>query len=154
MLGHELMHVYNRDILTERLIVYAIAGVISSVAQMALFGGSSEDRPNPIALIAMALLAPFAAMIIQMAISRTREYDADEDGNLTGRPAGAGLGAACSSGTQQAPLRPTPQLENQAHMMTPTPSGPVDVKKFFSTHLPMDERVARLEQMAYGHRLG
>ncbi|GAB3108350.1 zinc metalloprotease HtpX [Janibacter alkaliphilus] len=156
VLGHELMHVYNRDILTGS-IAGAIAGVISSVAQMALFfGGSSEDRPNPIALIAMALLAPFAAMIIQMAISRTREYDADEDGaSLTGDPlALASALRKLERGTQQAPLRPTPQLENQAHMMIANPFRAGDVKKFFSTHPPMDERVARLEQMAYGHRLG
>src|SRR5688500_211255 len=75
VLGHELMHVYNRDILTGS-VAAAIAGVITSVAQMLMFtsmfgGGSDEDRPNPIALLAMALLAPFAAMVIQMAISRT-----------------------------------------------------------------------------------
>ena len=85
VLGHELMHVYNRDILTAS-VAAAVAGVITSVAQMLMFtsmfggGGSDEDRPNPIALLAMSLLAPVAAMTIQMAISRTREYDADEDG--------------------------------------------------------------------------
>ena len=84
VLGHELMHVYNRDILTGS-VAGAIAGIISSVASIALwFGG--RDR-NPIAAIAVALLAPVAAMVIQMAISRTREYDADEDGaSLTGDP--------------------------------------------------------------------
>ena len=92
VLGHELMHVYNRDILTGS-VAAAVAGVITSVAQMLMFagmfggGGNDEDRPNPIAMLAMALLAPFAAMMIQMAISRTREYDADEDGaKLTGDP--------------------------------------------------------------------
>ena len=91
VLGHELMHVYNRDILTSS-VAAAVAGVISSVGQFLAFtsifgGGSDEDRPNPFAMIAMALLAPFAAMVIQLAISRTREYDADEDGaRLTGDP--------------------------------------------------------------------
>ena len=92
VLGHELMHVYNRDILTGS-VAAAVAGVITSVAQMLMFasmfggGGNDEDRPNPLAMLAMALLAPFAAMMIQMAISRTREYDADEDGaKLTGDP--------------------------------------------------------------------
>src|SRR5699024_5078142 len=87
VLGHELMHVYNRDILTGS-VAAAIAGVITSVAQMMLFfGGGGQNRPNPLALLAMALLAPLAATLIQLAITRTREYDADEDGAaLTGDP--------------------------------------------------------------------
>src|SRR5690349_13870213 len=85
VLGHELMHVYNRDILTSS-VAAAIAGVITSVAQGLMWfgmfggGGNDEDRPNPFALLAISLLAPIAASVIQMAISRTREYDADEDG--------------------------------------------------------------------------
>ncbi|SES49691.1 Heat shock protein. Metallo peptidase. MEROPS family M48B [Pedococcus cremeus] len=159
VLGHELMHVYNRDILTGS-VAAAIAGVITSVAQMLMFagmfggGGNDEDRPNPIALLAMALLAPFAAMIIQMAISRTREYDADEDGaTLTGDPlALASALRKLEAGTARAPLAPTPQLQNASHMMIANPFRPQDVSRFFSTHPPMAERIARLEQMAYGYR--
>jgi heat shock protein HtpX len=135
--------------------------VITSVAQMLMFAGmfggggsNDEDRPNPIALLVMALLAPFAAMIIQMAISRTREYDADEDGaTLTGDPlALASALRKLEAGTARAPLAPTPQLQSTSHMMIANPFRPQDVSRFFSTHPPMAERIARLEQMAYGFR--
>lgn len=84
MLGHELMHVYNRDILTSS-VAAAIAGVISSVANLLFFfGGSDRDR-NPLLALATMIVAPVAATVIQLAISRTREYDADQDGaRLTG----------------------------------------------------------------------
>jgi heat shock protein HtpX len=155
VLGHELMHVYNRDILTGS-VAAAVAGVITSVAQFALFfgGGSDEDRPNPLALLGMALLAPIAAMVIQLAISRTREYDADEDGaKLTGDPlALASALRKLEMGTARAPLAPTPALQNASHMMIANPFRAQDVSRFFSTHPPMDERVARLEAMATGYR--
>ncbi len=153
VLGHELMHVYNRDILTSS-VAAALAGVITSVAQMMLFFGggfgSDEDRPNPIAMIAMALLAPLAAMLIQMAISRTREYDADEDGaRLTGDPlALASALAKLEKGTARAPLAPEPQVVNVSHMMIANPFRAQDVSKLFATHPPMDQRIARLEGMA------
>jgi len=158
VLGHELMHVYNRDILTGS-VAAAVAGVITSVAQMMMWfgvfgGGSDEDRPNPLAMLAMALLAPFAAMFIQMAISRTREYDADEDGaRLTGDPlALASALRKLESGVARAPLAPTPAIQNSSHMMIANPFRPQDVSRLFSTHPPMPERIARLEQMAYGYR--
>ncbi|WP_370288152.1 zinc metalloprotease HtpX [Nocardioides sp.] len=154
VLGHELMHVYNRDILTGS-IAAAIAGVISSVAQFLAFtsifgGGNDEDRPNPAVLILTALLAPFAAGVIQMAISRTREYDADEDGaRLTGDPlALASALRKLEHGTARAPLAPTPQLQNASHMMIANPFRAGDVQRMFSTHPPMADRIARLEQMA------
>ena len=148
VLGHELMHVYNRDILTGS-VAAALAGVISSVAQFALFfgGGDRERGGNPIAMLAMALLAPFAAMLIQLAITRTREYDADEDGaKLTGDPmALASALRKLEQGTAQAPLAPTPQLQSTSHLMIANPFRAGDVSRFFATHPPMKDRIARLE---------
>ena len=153
VLGHELMHVYNRDILTGS-VAAALAGVITSIAQMlmfsSMFGGSSdEDRPNPIALIAMTLLAPFAAMLIQMAITRTREYDADEDGaRLTQDPLGlASALRKIEQGVQRTPLAPEPNLVNASHLMIANPFRAQDVSRLFSTHPPTADRIVRLERM-------
>jgi heat shock protein HtpX len=155
VLGHELMHVYNRDILTSS-VAAAVAGVISAVGQFLAFasifgGGDDEDRPNPLAMIVMALLAPFAAMVIQLAISRTREYDADEDGaRLTGDPlALASALRKLELGTRHAPLPPTPQLQNASHLMIANPFRAQDVSRLFATHPPMAERIARLELAAH-----
>jgi len=157
VIGHELMHVYNRDILTSS-VAAALAGVITSVAQMLMFagmfggGGSSQDgeRANPLALMAMALLAPLAASMIQLAISRTREYDADEDGSrLTGDPlALASALRKLERGVAQAPLAPSQALVNASHMMIANPFRAQDVSRLFRTHPPMADRILRLEQQA------
>ncbi|MEN5074475.1 zinc metalloprotease HtpX [Isoptericola cucumis] len=157
VLGHELMHVYNRDILTSS-VASAMAGVITSVAQFMLIfgGGDRREGGNPLAALAMAILAPFAAMMIQMAISRTREYDADEDGaKLTGDPmALAGALRKLESGTAKAPLPQTRELQNVSHLMLANPFRGAGMAKLFSTHPPMDERIARLEKMAGGSGFG
>ena len=151
VLGHELMHVYNRDILTSS-VAAAIAGIITSVAQMMLFfgGGNRGNGGNPLAMLAMALLAPFAATVIQLAISRTREFDADEDGaTLTGDPlALASALRKLEAGTARAPLAPEPAVVNASHMMIANPFRARDVTRMFATHPPMDKRIARLEGMA------
>ena len=160
VLGHELMHVYNRDILTAS-VAAAIAGVITSVAQMFMFmsmfggGGNSDDnRSNPIGMLLMAFLAPVAATTIQLAITRTREYDADEDGaRLTGDPlALASALRKLERGTAAAPLAPERDLVNASHMMIANPFRAQDVSRLFATHPPMADRIARLETMASGYR--
>lgn len=150
VLGHELMHVYNRDILTAS-VASGIAGVISTIAQFLMFFGGGRDRNsvNPLVGLLIALLAPLASAIIQMAISRTREFDADEDGSrLTGDPlALASALRKLEDGARRAPLPDTPKLENVSHVMIANPFGGT-VRTLFASHPPMDERVARLEGMA------
>ncbi|HIW30357.1 MAG TPA: zinc metalloprotease HtpX [Candidatus Luteococcus avicola] len=153
VLGHELMHVYNRDILTSS-VAAAIAGVIGSIGQMLSFGamfsgGRNDERGgNPLGLLVAAIFAPLAASVIQMAISRTREFDADEDGSrLTGDP--LALASALSKleqGVAVAPLAPNRQLENASHMMIANPFG--GVGQLFATHPPMADRINRLQVQA------
>jgi heat shock protein HtpX len=149
VLGHELMHVYNRDILTSS-VAAAVAGVITSVGQMLLFFGGDRRNSNPLAMIAMALLAPFAASLIQLAISRTREYDADEDGSaLTGDPlALASALRKIEQGVRMVPLPQDQKLVNTSHLMIANPFRGGAMTKLFATHPPMKERIVRLERMA------
>jgi heat shock protein HtpX len=154
VLGHELMHVYNRDILTSS-IAAGLATAITFIANFAFFfgGGNDEERPNPIAMIALAILGPLAAGVIQMAISRTREYDADEDGaKLTGDPlALASALRKLELGTRELPLPPERDLVNASHMMIANPFRGEGLARLFSTHPPMGDRIARLESLA-GYR--
>lgn len=152
VLGHELMHVYNRDILTSS-VAAAVAGVITSLAQFALFFGGGRDRNggNILAVLATSLLAPIAAMVVQSAISRTREFDADEDGStLTNDPlALASALRKLQAGTRRAPLPQDQKLVNTSHLMIANPfrrGG--GVAGLFASHPPMDARVERLERMA------
>lgn len=152
VIGHELAHVKHRDILIST-IAATIAVAISYLAQMAqwamIFGGRHNDDEggNPLAALVMMIVAPIAAMLIQMAISRSREYAADSGGaKIAGNPhhlADALKKLHLSS--QRIPMHAQPAT---AHMFIVNPLSGKNLMKLFSTHPPIEERVARLESMA------
>jgi len=158
VLGHELSHVKHRDILISS-IAATLAGAISYLAQMAqwaaIFGGGSRDREeggsNIFGLLFMMIVAPIAAMLIQMAVSRSREYSADEGGaKVSGDPlALASALRKLQMGAQNIPLQVSDATANStAHMFIMNPLTGGGLASLFSTHPPTEERIARLEAMA------
>jgi len=155
VLSHELSHVKNRDILISS-IAATLAGVIMMIANMArwaaIFGGfgrndEREGGGGIIGLIAMSILAPIAAMIIQMAISRTREYAADASGaRMSGDPlALASALRKLGLASERIPLDASPQT---SHLFIVNPFSGRSLMQLFSTHPPLEDRIARLEAMA------
>jgi heat shock protein HtpX len=159
VLAHELMHVKHRDILIGS-IAAAVATAISFIANMAMWGaivggGDDDDRPSPFVLIAASILAPLAAGLLQMAVSRSREYDADRGATEvlgTGEP----LARALESIEAEADATPMQVAPQQAYAWihnplaeAPKPRQGVDMRKLFSTHPSTEDRIRRLRQMSF-----
>jgi heat shock protein HtpX len=150
VIAHELMHVKHRDILIGS-VAAAVGMSITFIARMAMFGamfggGRDDDRNgNPIALLAMALLAPIAAAMIQMAVSRSREYEADAGAArllADGEPLARAL-AKLQSASERIPMNVNPATEN-AYIVSPFAGRRANFTRMFSTHPSTDERIARL----------
>ena len=158
VMAHELMHVRHRDILIGS-VAAAVATAISSIAQMAMFasmfggGSDDEDRPNPLAVLLVSLLAPMAAGLIQMAISRSREFEADRGAAellQDGEPLARALEKLEAIGAR-VPMQVAP-AQAQAYIHNPLAGAPkrgVDMTRLFSTHPSTEERIARLRAMTF-----
>jgi heat shock protein HtpX len=149
VLAHELAHVLNRDTLIST-VAATLAGAISYLAHpfMLLGGGhrDDEDRPNPLVGLAAMILAPLAAMLIQAAVSRSREFGADGTGaRLVGYPNGL-IGALrkLQTAAERIPLEASPST---AHLFIVNPLSGRSLMNMFSTHPPLEERIERLQQM-------
>jgi heat shock protein HtpX len=155
VLAHELAHVTNRDVLIST-IAATLAGAITYLAHMAqwaaFFGGGrhdDEDAPSPIAMMLMAMVAPIAAMLVQLAVSRSREFQADATGaRLAGRT--WGLSKALEKLEMSKHAVPMDANPATAHLFIVNPLSGQALMKLFSTHPPIEERIARLRAMRLG----
>ncbi len=149
VMAHELAHVKHRDILISTMSA-TVAGAISMLANFGMFfGGNNDDRPNPVVAIAMMILAPMAGMIIQMAISRTREFGADRGGaEISGDPhALADALAKIDAYARGIPMHTAERHPETAQMMIMNPLSGGGLRGLFSTHPSTEERIARLRAM-------
>ena len=153
VLGHELSHVYNRDILISS-VAAALAGMITAVANLALFlplgSSDDDDGPNPAVVLLMLIVGPIAAGVIQLAISRSREFQADADGALLSNDPLA-LASALEKieyGASAVPLPADGVHASSAHLMIANPLAGGGLAGLFRTHPPTAERVRRLHQLA------
>lgn len=148
VLAHEIGHIKNYDMLVST-IAATLGGAISYLAQMAfIFGGNDEESPNPIAMIAMIILAPLAAMMIQMAVSRTREFGADAHGKKIMNGDGQALASALQKLESFKPAmknyQPSPAEQSTAHLMFANMFNMQGLASLFSTHPSTEDRVKRL----------
>ncbi len=149
VIAHEIGHIRHRDTLT-MAIVATVAGAIMAIAMVmrfaAIFGGGSDERgASPLVLLGLAIVAPFAAMMVQMGISRVREYEADRfAAELIGT--GTGLQSALRDLHKGNLVRPSRMPESAAHMCIVNPLAGV-TKSLFSTHPPVEKRIAALEEV-------
>ena len=154
MLAHELAHVINRDILISS-VAATLAGAIMMMANMARWsmifgGGQRDDRQgggNAFGLLLSVILAPIAASLIQMAISRSREFQADDTGARVSREPAA-LASALRKISTYSERIPLPASPSTAHLFIINPLHGVSLQNLFSTHPPVEQRIARLEQIA------
>ena len=153
VMAHELTHVRNRDTLISTLSA-TVAGAISMLANFGMFfGGSDRDRGgNPVIAIIVMILAPIAAMLIQLAISRSREFGADAGGaEISGDPEALAMGLRKIEAYAKGQPMPTAEMHPEtAQMMIINPLSAGGIKGLFSTHPSTEERVSRLMQMARG----
>jgi heat shock protein HtpX len=153
VIGHEMGHVKNRDILTSS-IVATIAGAISMIAQVLMWSSifGRRDNQNPIVMLVVILVAPIAAAMLQMGISRQREYAADKTGaEVTHDPeALADALEKLHRGVEYVPMEPSPTQEAVSALYIVHPFAGGGVSKLFSTHPPLEERIKKLRNMAYG----
>ena len=151
VMAHELAHVKNRDTLIMTMVA-TIAGAISMLANFGLFFRSGDDRSGGWAALLAVLIAPFAAMIVQMAISRTREYGADRGGaEISGKPMALASALAKISGAAQAIRNPVSEANPSAAQLYIVPTS---VSEMFSTHPATENRIAALQEMAGMERTG
>lgn len=155
VLGHEMGHVKNRDILTSS-IVATVAGAISMIAQVLMFsqmfGGGRDDNRNPLLMLAAIIIAPIAASMIQLGISRQREYSADKSGaEVTGDPeALASALEKLQRGVAMRPMQETPAQDAVSALYIVKPfRGGTGMSNLFSTHPPLEERIRRLRAMRH-----